>query len=41
MAKGRTKQDPLARRAGETIWEWRSRLARHEETRRRQGEDCI
>lgn len=41
MAKGRTKQDPLARRAGETIWEWRSRLAAQAEAEERRGQDTV
>lgn len=41
MAKGRTKQDPLARRAGETIWEWRSRLAAQADAQERRGQDTV
>ena len=33
--------DPQAKRPGETDLQWRSRLARDQETRRRQGEDII
>lgn len=42
MGKARRKQiDPQAKRADETDLQWRSRLAREQETRRRQGEDII
>lgn len=39
MAK--TKTDPLAKRKDETDLQWRARLARMKDTRRRQGEDTV
>jgi len=39
MAKGRS--DPNAKRRDETYLQWRSRLARQQETARRQGEDIV
>jgi hypothetical protein len=42
MAKAKRKApDPLAKRPDETDLQWRSRLAREQETRRRQGEDIV
>lgn len=41
MAKARAKQDPMAKRPDENHLQWRARLARMEETRRRQGEDTV
>lgn len=39
MGKGRG--DPLAKRRDETHLQWRARVARHQETLRRQGEDIV
>lgn len=41
MAKAKRKTDPLDKRPDETDLQWRSRLARMQETQRRQGEDII
>lgn len=38
MGKGR---DPFARRAGETLWEWRARLAAQSEAEQRKGQDVV
>lgn len=41
MAKARNKIDPKAKRRDENDLQWRARLAREEETRRRLGEDTV
>lgn len=42
MSKGKTKKpDPSAKRPDETDLQWRSRLAREQETKRKLGEDVI
>lgn len=39
--KTRKQTDPLAKRADETHLQWRSRIARMDETKRRAGEDIV
>lgn len=41
MARAKRNSDPLAKRRDETDLQWRSRVARTQETRRQQGEDII
>ncbi len=40
-ARGRNRRDPLAKRPDETDLQWRSRVAKAQETLRKQGEDIV